>query len=103
MEEYKDLAEFALRECQEKHPSYADVRLELNQRDTVSFINGKMHIGNLPIDLTDDAFTRRFGLNVRKIVNGGMGMGTTNHLTFKTFLLILHYPKKMKNQLPMPG
>jgi len=94
MEEYKDLAEFALRECQEKHPSYADVRLELNQRDTVSFINGKMHIGNLPIDLTDDAFTRKFGLNVRMIVNGGMGMATTNQITRESIKQVINYAYK---------
>jgi len=94
MEEYKDLADFALQKSQEKHPEYAEVRLELNQRDTVSFINGKMHIGNLPIDLTDDAFTRKLGLNIRMIINGGMGMATTNQLSKDSIVDVIDYAYK---------
>lgn len=94
MEEYKDLAEFALHKSQEKHPEYAEVRLELNQRDTVSFINGKMHIGNLPIDLTDDAFTRKLGLNIRMIINGGMGMAATNQLSKDSIVDMINYTYK---------
>ncbi|MBD3214741.1 MAG: TldD/PmbA family protein [Candidatus Lokiarchaeota archaeon] len=94
MEQFKDLAEYALKECQETYPDYAEVRLEQDQRDTVSFINGKMHIGNLPIDLTDDAFTRKFGLNIRMIVNGGMGMTTTNKLTKQSILEAVKYAYK---------
>lgn len=95
MEYFKDLAEYTLQKSQEKNPSYVEVRLELNKRDTVSFINGKMHIGNLPIDLTDDAFTRKLGLNIRMIVNGGMGMATTNQLTKKSINDIIDYAFKI--------
>jgi len=85
MESYKDLAEFALELAQGngKNCDYAEVRLETNHIDTVAFINGKMHIGNLPIELTTDAFARKTGINVRLLVNGGMGMATTNQLNKK--------------------
>ena len=82
MENFKDLAESALDYAQSngKYCDYAEVRLESNISDIVSFFNGKMHLGNLPINLTTDAFSRKIGINVRLIVNGGMGMATTNNL-----------------------
>ena len=82
MEEFKDLAEFALTHSQDiaNNIEYVDVRLEFNAIDTISFINGKLHVGNLPIDLTTDAFARKFGLNIRMLVKGGMGMSTINEL-----------------------
>ena len=86
MEEFKDLAEFALehasgngRTCE-----YAEVRLENNNSDILIFINGKMHMGNLPIELTTDAFSRKSGINIRLLVNGGMGMVATNILNKQT-------------------
>ena len=81
MEENKGLAEYALEQAREKPCQYAEVRLENNSSDTVVFINGKFHIGNLPIELTTDAFSRKNGINIRLLVNGGMGMATTNQLT----------------------
>ncbi|MFX0178194.1 MAG: TldD/PmbA family protein [Candidatus Hodarchaeota archaeon] len=83
MEIFKDLAENGLDYAQSngKKCEYAEVRLESNQIDTVSFINGKLHLGNLPIDLTTDAFARKMGINIRLLANGGMGMATTNQLT----------------------
>jgi len=86
MEEYKDLAEYAL-QCATgngRRCDYAEVRLEINSSDTVIFINGKMHMGNLPIELTTDAFSRKSGINIRLLVNGGMGMATTNNLNKET-------------------
>ncbi|MFX1340398.1 MAG: TldD/PmbA family protein [Promethearchaeota archaeon] len=82
MEEIKDLAEYALDYASGngKTYDYAEVRLETNNSDTIIFINGKMHMGNLPIELTTDAFSRKSGINVRLLVNGGMGMATTNNL-----------------------
>lgn len=82
MEEFKDLADFALTHSQNiaNNVEYVDVRLEFNAIDTISFINGKLHVGNLPIDLTTDAFARKFGLNIRMLVKGGMGMSTINEL-----------------------
>jgi TldD protein len=79
----KELAEFALEYSQSdgRKCEYAEVRLESNFTDTITFINGKLHIGNLPLELTSDAFARKAGLNIRLLVNGGMGMTTTNHLT----------------------
>lgn len=83
MEVFKDLAEYGLDLAQSngRNCEYAEVRLETNQIDTVSFINGKLHLGNLPIDLTSDAFARKAGINIRLLSNGGMGMATTNQLT----------------------
>lgn len=85
MDSFKDLAEFALEFAQinRRNCDYAEVRLETNHIDTVAFINGKMHIGNLPIDLTTDAFARKTGINIRLLVNGGMGMAATNQLNKK--------------------
>jgi TldD protein len=85
MEIFKDLADYGLDYAQSnrKNCEYAEVRLESNQIDTVSFINGKLHLGNLPIDITSDAFARKVGINIRLLVNGGMGMATTNQLTKK--------------------
>ena len=83
MEKYKDLAEYALDYAQSsgKYCDYAEIRLESNKSDIVTFFNGKIHIGNLPIDLTTDAFSRKIGINIRLLVNGGMGMATTNNLS----------------------
>ncbi len=83
MEAYKDLAEYALDYAQSngRNCEYAEIRLESNVSDIVTFFNGKMHLGNLPIELTSDAFSRKRGINVRLLVNGGMGMATTNNLT----------------------
>lgn len=82
MELYKDLAEYALDYSQSNGRvcDYAEVRLESNYIDTIAFINGKLHIGNLPLELTSDAFARKTGINIRLLVNGGMGMATTNQL-----------------------
>ena len=86
MEEYKDLAEYALDYAQSsgKYCDYAEIRLESNKSDIVTFFNGKMHLGNLPIELTTDAFSRKIGINIRLLVNGGMGMATTNNLSKET-------------------
>jgi len=84
MEEFKDLAEFTLKYARDKRLDYAEIRLEKNKRDTVSFFNGELHIGNLPIELTADAFSRKLGLNVRILTEGGMAMGSTNNLTKKS-------------------
>ncbi|TFG00845.1 MAG: TldD/PmbA family protein [Promethearchaeota archaeon] len=81
MEKFKDLAEYALNYAQQKSLEYTEVRLEENKRDTVSFLNGKLHIGNLPIELTADAFSRKLGLNIRILQDGGMAMATTNNLS----------------------
>ncbi|TFG07206.1 MAG: TldD/PmbA family protein [Promethearchaeota archaeon] len=81
MEEYKDLAEHALEFAQSKNCDYAEARLEINQSDTVIFINGKMHLGNLPVELVTDAFSRKSGISVRVLVNGGMGFSAVNDLT----------------------
>jgi len=83
MENFKDLAEFALDYAQShgRYCDYAEIRLESNNSDIVSFFNGKMHLGNLPIELTTDAFSRKIGINIRLLVNGGMSMATTNNLT----------------------
>jgi TldD protein len=83
MEKYKELADYALDYVQQqgRHCQYAEVRLETNLIDTISFINGRLHIGNLPIELTADAFARKCGLNVRVLVDGGMGMATINELS----------------------
>ena len=83
MENFKDLAEFALDYAQShgRYCDYAEIRLESNNSDIVSFFNGKMHLGNLPIALTTDAFSRKIGINIRLLVNGGMSMATTNNLT----------------------
>lgn len=77
------LAEFALDYAQsnDKQCEYVEVRSEINSTDTVAFINGKLHIGNLPIELTSDAFARKRGINIRIIADGGMGMSSTNQLT----------------------
>ncbi len=83
MDENKDLAEYALEQARGKQCEYAEVRLEKNSTDTVVFINGKLHIGNLPIELITDAFSRKNGINIRLLVDGGMGMATTNQLTKK--------------------
>ncbi len=81
MEEFKELAEYALNYAQEQPLDYAEVRMEMNNRDTVSFLNGKLHIGNLPIELTADAFSRMFGMNIRILVDGGMAMSSTNTIS----------------------
>ncbi len=81
MEEYKDLTEYALEYARGKKIEYAEVRFETNNRDSLVFINGKMHIGKLPFELVTDAFSRKTGVNIRLLVNGGMGMATTNNLT----------------------
>ncbi len=81
MEEFMNLAEYALNYAQKKPLEYAEVRLEENKRDTISFLNGKLHIGNLPIELTADAFSRKLGLNVRLLADGGMAMASTNTLS----------------------
>jgi len=83
MDEFRDLADYALDYAQAhgRKCEYAEVRLESNTSDMVSFINGKMHIGNLPIALTTDSFSRKMGVNIRLLVNGGMGMATTNDLS----------------------
>jgi TldD protein len=83
MEINKELADFALDYSQSngRKFDYAEVRLESNCIDTIAFINGKLHIGNLPLELTSDAFARKTGINIRLLVNGGMGMATTNQLT----------------------
>lgn len=83
MEEFKDLAHYALNYAQQKKPEYVEIRLEANKRDTIAFFNGKLHMGNLPIELTADAFSRKLGLNVRMLVDGGMAMSTTNNLSKK--------------------
>ena len=82
MEEIKDIADFALEFAQSngRNCEYAEIRLETNKNDIVSFFNGKIHLGNLPIQLTSDAFSRKTGINIRLLVNGGMGMATTNNL-----------------------
>jgi len=56
MEENKDLAEYALEYAGDngKICDYAEVRLEANHSDMILFINGKMHMGNLPIELTTE-------------------------------------------------
>ena len=94
MDEFKSLAEFALEFAQlnSKNCDYAEVRLETNKSDIVTFFNGKIHLGNLPIELTSDAFSRKTGINIRLLVNGGMGMATTNILT-KEVLPIPFSPK----------
>jgi len=86
MEENKDLAEYALEYANGngKTCDYAEVRLETNNSDIIIFINGKMHMGNLPIELTTDAFSRKSGINIRLLVNGGMGMVATNLLNKET-------------------
>ncbi|MFX0188655.1 MAG: TldD/PmbA family protein [Candidatus Hodarchaeota archaeon] len=86
MEEFKDLAEYALDYAQSfgRYCEYAEIRLESNKSDIVTFFNGKMHLGNLPIELTTDAFSRKIGINIRLLVNGGMGMATTNNLSKET-------------------
>ena len=81
MELYKDLADYALEYARKLDCEYAETRLEMNFSDTVIFINVKMHLGNLPIELTTDAFSRKSGINMRLLVNGGMGMAATNLLT----------------------
>jgi TldD protein len=83
MEEFKDLAEYALEFAQSdgRNCEYAEIRLEANKNDIVSFFNGKIHLGNLPIELTSDAFSRKIGINIRLLVNGGMGMMTSNNLS----------------------
>jgi len=81
MEEFKEIAEYALSYAQERPLDYAEVRLEMNNRDTVSFLNGKLHIGSLPIELTADAFSRMFGINIRILVDGGMAMSSTNNIS----------------------
>jgi len=82
------IAEFALEYAQSngKKCEYVEVRSEINSTDTVAFINGKLHIGNLPIELTSDAFARKSGLNIRIIADGGMGMASTNQLTKKVIM-----------------
>ena len=82
------LAEFALDYAQSngKHCEYVEVRSEINSTDTVAFINGKIHIGNLPIELTSDAFARKSGINIRIIADGGIGMASTNQLTKKVIM-----------------
>lgn len=80
IEEYKDLAEDALKKAQKKDCDYVEIRLESDIKDTIAFINGQMQLGNLPMDLTTDAFARKLGMNIRMIVNGGMGMAVTNRL-----------------------
>jgi TldD protein len=84
MESYKDLTHFTLEYANEKNCDYVEVRLEINSSDSITFINGKMHLGNLPIDLTTDAFSRKLGINIRLLVNGGMGMAATNYLNKDT-------------------
>ena len=93
MDDYKNLAEFALDYAQSngRRCDYAEVRLESNFTDTITFINGKLHIGNLPIDLTSDAFARKTGLNIRLLVDGGMGMATTNQLTKESVINEVEY------------
>jgi len=83
MKSHEELADYALEFSQSNGRSceYAEVRLEKNSIDTIAFINGKIHIGNLPIELTSDAFARKLGINVRLLVDGGMGMATTNNLS----------------------
>ncbi|TXT60027.1 MAG: putative TidD like protein [Promethearchaeota archaeon] len=83
IDQFKDLAEYALAQAQKKDCEYAEVRLESDIKDTIAFINGEMQLGNLPMDLTTDAFTRKLGLNVRLIANGGMGMSVTNQMNKK--------------------
>ncbi|MHA1669770.1 MAG: TldD/PmbA family protein [Promethearchaeota archaeon] len=82
------LAEFALEFAQSngKHCEYVEVRSEINSTDTVAFINGKLHLGNLPIELTSDAFARKSGIFIRIIADGGMGMASTNQLTKKVIM-----------------
>jgi TldD protein len=93
MDDYKNLAEFAL-DCAQssgRRCEYAEVRLDSNSTETITFINGKLHIGNLPIDLTSDAFARKTGLNIRLLVDGGMGMATTNQLTKESVINEVEY------------
>ena len=78
---YIDLANYAFNYAQEKEIEYVEVRLESNVRDTIAFINGNLHIGNLPIDLSEDAFTRKRGINIRTIADCGLGMSSTNTLS----------------------
>jgi TldD protein len=82
------LVEFALEYAQSngKYCEYVEIRSEINSTDTVSFINGKLHIGNLPIELTSDAFARKSGINIRIIADGGMGMTSTNQFTKKMIM-----------------
>jgi TldD protein len=83
MKEFKQLAEYALNFSQSEGRScdYAEVRLESNIIETISLFNGKLHIGNLPMELTSDAFAHKMGINIRLLVNGGLGMASTNILT----------------------
>ena len=83
IEEYIDLAEYALDYTQShgKKCDYAEIRLESNKSETISFFNGKMHLGNLPLGFSTDAFARKMGINVRLLVDGGMGMAATNNLS----------------------
>ncbi|MFW9949533.1 MAG: TldD/PmbA family protein [Candidatus Thorarchaeota archaeon] len=83
MKEYKELANYALNFSQidGRYCDYAEVRLESNITETVSLFNGKLHIGNLPMELTSDAFAHKIGINIRLLVDGGLGMATTNILT----------------------
>ncbi|MBD3198364.1 MAG: TldD/PmbA family protein [Candidatus Lokiarchaeota archaeon] len=98
MKQYKDLAEFALEKSLQKPCEYAEVRIEENKSDTLSFLNGKMHIGNLPIDLTTDAFSRKIGINVRILANGGIGMATTNQLSKESVMKAIDFAYKMANK-----
>ena len=83
MNEIEDIIEFGLDYAQSygKYCDYVEIRSEINSIDTVAFINGKMHIGNLPLELTADAFARKSGFNIRIIANGGMGMASNNQVT----------------------
>lgn len=88
MNDNEDLVEFALDYAQSngKYCDYVEIRSEINTLDTVAFINGKLHIGNLPIELTSDAFARKSGINIRIIANGGIGMASNNQLTRNTII-----------------
>ncbi len=83
MKEFKELADYALNFSQSNGRScdYAEVRLESNIIETISLFNGKLHIGNLPMELTSDAFAHKIGINFRLLVDGGLGMASTNLLT----------------------
>ena len=83
MDDFEDIIEFGLEYAQsnEKHCDYVEIRSEMNSIDTVAFINGKLHIGNLPLELTADAFARKSGFNIRIIANGGIGMASNNQVT----------------------
>ncbi|TFG25018.1 MAG: TldD/PmbA family protein [Promethearchaeota archaeon] len=93
MNENEDLVEFALNYAQSngKLCDYVEVRSEINSMDTVAFINGKLHIGNLPIELTSDAFVRKSGINIRIIANGGIGMASNNQLTRNAIMETVDY------------